>query len=178
MNNERLLSIGARLQNTTNNDGGVCFIRVPADASLPVQELVLIESSSSMETFFQNYFVLQPGESVDMELVQAQADQARKCTTYMCPHVSPLTLQRAAAEGTLQRSLLSEQENNAKLFLYYDEGAALKRREKNTRACQFVQAGGGEEEAIHGDVFLTRISDGKFISLHEEELSTQAWFSK
>ena len=174
MNNQRLLSLGARLQSatTSKDDGGVSFIRVPADISLPAQEWVL-EESSSMESLFQNYFVLQSGESVDMDLVSAQADQARKCTTYMCPHVSPLTLQRAAAEGTLQRTLLSEKETS-KTFLYYDEGAALKRREKNPRACAFVKRNQveEEEEPIHGDVFLARISDGKFISLGEVELST------
>ena len=156
-----------------------------------------------METFFQNYFALQPGESVDIELVQTQADQARQCTTYMCPHVSPLTLQRAAAEGTVQRNLLSTEEekndddddddeddgrnNSNKIFLYYDEGAVLKRRERNERACRFVkkkeqQQEEGEadaEEPIYGDVFLVLYNnDGKPKSLNIAELSTHTWFSE
>eukprot|EP00977_Amphora_coffeiformis_P001705 scaffold336_cov196-Amphora_coffeaeformis.AAC.10 len=197
--------------NKNNNGGnddedpqeGLVFLLLPADETAPVQELVLLSPSSSssssspptqqqsqqkqrLEAFFTNHITLQPGQTIDMAMIQQRADQARTCTTGMCPHVSVSTLQRSAQEGTLQRVAVSHgiphtndddgsssstcttttTTTTTKIYMYYDEGAVFKQpRLPNARAQTFVTAADrhdDDDEVIYGDVFLTRLTQDTY----------------
>lgn len=71
------------------------IILVPADSSLPLQELVVFtQLETHLAEFFQPHFRLKESvETVDKVLIQQQANQVREtgCTSGMCPHVSPAT---------------------------------------------------------------------------------------
>lgn len=166
MNEGRLANMGARLKRSGDDDDElVTFLCVPADAAKSIEELVLVQKEkSNIENFLENYISLQLGESVDLELIQQQANAARQCTTGLCPHVSPLTLQRAAEEGTLQRIKVKHIDNDDDaLYLYYDESANLKRRPPNARA--WTYAANPHEDTLYGDVFVVRIQHRQPVSL-------------
>lgn len=173
---ERLASMeGVAFKDENDNGGGVSFVVIPADTSIPPQELVLLtNSSSNIQTMFEDYFRIQKGETVDMELLQQQANEARTCSTYMCPHVSPSTLKRAAQEGTLQSIRVSGDTDN-NVDMYYDESANLKYRPLNKRANHYVNG----DESIHGDVFLVCMQENQQpSSLTMDALEKQSWFIK
>ena len=194
--NERLASLGVRLISSTNSDATknemgattLVFVKVPPPPCAPepaVQELGVDASSLSRgleEDVFEPYFALQPSESVNMSLIQQQAEEARQCTTYMCPHVSPLTLQRAAEQGTLQHVVVAGIDQDV-IVMYYDESAHFKQRPYNAKASQWIKniekAGNKEqeEEAIYGDVFLVRRVNGQFVSLDICNLEAESWFT-
>jgi hypothetical protein len=164
-----------------NDDDGVSFVLVPADASLPPQELIVVltaQSAAELANVIEPYFGIQQGETVDMKLLQEQANEARKCTTYMCPHVSPLTLQRAAEAGTVQQCTVSSSNNNSgSIYMYWDESANLKQRPVNTRAVEYLQrATQQNDETIHGDVFLARVQEHQPVSLQVNSLMKEPWF--
>lgn len=179
---EQLLSLGARI---VNKDGGSrqkgsTFVLVPADASVSLQTLALDDDKTapSLDAFIESYFPLQAGETVDMDLVQQQADAARHCTTYTCPHVSPVTLQKAAAQGTMQRVTLRHNKEQQQVYMYYDESANLKRRPRNARACQLYSqhytSANNDDEVIYGDVFLADVNGQ---AMDAADLEQQSWFA-
>ena len=180
---ERLLSLGARIANKDGDTGqkGSTFVLVPADPSVSLQTLVLDDDKTAplLDAFIESYFPLQAGETVDMDLVQEQADAARHCTTYACPHVSPVTLQKAAAQGTMQRATLRQNnQHQQQVYMYYDESANLKRRPRNARACQLYSQhytlADNDDEVIYGDVFLADVNGQ---AMEAADLEQQAWFA-
>lgn len=179
--NERVAAMtGVRVKKDGQNDDGVSFVLVPADASLPPQELLVVlpaQSAAELANVIEPYFGIQEGETVDMKLLQEQANEARKCTTYMCPHVSPLTLQRAAEEGTVQQCTVSSSNDNGSIYMYWDESANLKQRPVNTRAVEYLQrATQQNDETIHGDVFLARVQEQQPVSLEVDALMKEPLF--
>lgn len=176
---ERLAALGARIirEDEKNDDiGRLTVVRIPADVSLGLQELVFVESTgilADLEDILQSYFAILPdSETINLDLLKEQANQARVCTTYTCPHVSPATLQRAAEEGTLQRSQVSESEEDDIIYLYWDESAPLKQRPRNVRAMQYANKNCEEEEDVYGDAFLVKVSKqtNQLISLQLRDL--------
>jgi len=144
---------------------GVSFALVPADASLGIRELILTQPRDG-DPFLSSlapYFRLAEGETVDPDILKKEAKAAREagCSTGMCPHVSPLTLRRAAEEGTLERiKIRREEQNGSVVYMYYDESAHLKQRPTNERANQMLLNVCDQEEqiTIYGDIFIARLS--------------------
>jgi hypothetical protein len=128
------------------------------------------ETTDDLETVLGPYFSLQKGETVDMKLLQQQAERDRECSTGMCPHVSPLTLKRAAEEGTIQKVQIGDI-----VFMYYDESANLKQRPINSRANQYARSAKTvDEETIYGDIFLANPNQ----SLRINALRREEWFEE
>ena len=169
---ERLARAGARLQRPDDDDDDDDSTQ-PTTTSLlllppsgPIVTVVLTTtSSSSWDDFFAHYFALQPGEWVDTQRLQAQAEAARQCDdSGLCPHVSPATLQRAAKEGTVQRIQKYNNHNHNSqdlLCLYYDESASFKQRPFNERATQYAREWAQDAvpepvDDIYGDAFLVQ----------------------
>jgi hypothetical protein len=124
-----------------NGDHGVLFVLVPASSSLPLQEITI--DGGDKENYFYNFleknFKLKPGEIVNMDLVQNQANESYQCTSYVCPHASPTTLRIAAEAGTIQRLPINISSSNSSsscsnIYAYFDESANLKGRPINQRA--------------------------------------------
>jgi hypothetical protein len=152
-----------------DSGGGVSFVLIPADTSLPPVQLFLrTPSTNSLQDFLECYFSIQKDETVDMQLLQQQANDARECLTGMCPHVSPLTLKRAAEAGTIQTVAVTDS-----IQMYYDESANLKQRPLNVRAQEYTKG----TETIYGDVFLVCMQESQPSSLTIHALEMKAWFS-
>jgi hypothetical protein len=151
-----------------DNGGGVSFVLIPADTSLPPVQLFLRTPTNSLQDFLECYFSIQKDETVDMQLLQQQANDARECSTGMCPHVSPLTLKRAAEAGTIQTVAMTDS-----IQMYYDESANLKQRPLNVRAQEYAKG----TETIYGDVFLVCLQESQPSSLKLHALEMKAWFS-
>lgn len=176
-----------------DDDDGVLLsiVLVPAAASLPLQELVFTTSSpadakgdSLLLDLLEPYFVLQPGETVDMSLIEKQANAEREagCATGMCPHVSPTTLQRAAEVGTLETIKIrnggggdDDDGNTGSICMYLDESAMFKQRPLNQRAMEYAK-NKYDDESIHGDVFLARMRQNELVSLRIEAMKKEEWF--
>ena len=170
---ERLARAGARLKRPDDDDDdsttqptSLLLLLPPSGPTVTVVLTTASSSSSSLwDDFFTHYFALQPGECVDTQLLQAQAEAARQCeddSSGGCPHVSPATLQRAAAEGTVQR-IQKYNNNNSQdnLCLYYDESASFKQRPFNERATQYAREWAQDAvpepvDDIYGDAFLVQ----------------------
>jgi len=178
MMTERLTTIkGVRVKVSDDIDG-ITFVLVPDDTLLPLQELVLVtcdDTTIPLENVLESYFGLQEGETVDMNLLQQQAEQARDCLTGMCPHVSPLTLKRSAEEGTIQKAIMSDY-----ISMYFDESAPLKRRPLNSRANQYLRAANpkNNDETIYGNVFLACLQEKEPVSLAIDALEKEPWFQE
>jgi hypothetical protein len=151
-----------------DNGGGVSFVLIPADTSLPPVQLFLRTPTNSLQDFLECYFSIQKDETVDMQLLQQQANDARECSTGMCPHVSPLTLKRAAEAGTIQTVAMTDS-----IQMYYDESANLKQRPLNVRAQEYAKG----TETIYGDIFLVCMQESQPSSLTIHALEMKAWFS-
>jgi hypothetical protein len=151
-----------------DNGGGVSFVLIPADTSLPPVQLFLRTPTNSLQDFLECYFSIQKDETVDMQLLQQQANDARECSTGMCPHVSPLTLKRAAEAGTIQTVAMTDS-----IQMYYDESANLKQRPLNVRAQEYAKG----TETIYGDIFLVCLQESQPSSLTIHALEMKAWFS-
>ena len=168
---ERIATIeGVSLNKNGEDGGGVSFVLIPAgDTSLsPLQLFLMTPTNDSLQDFLEGYFRIQNGETIDMDILQQQANDARECSTGMCPHVSPLTLKRAAEEGTIQHVTISES-----IHMYYDESANLKQRPLNVRATRYVEG----NETIHGDIFIVRMQENDPTALTVNELEKESWFS-
>jgi len=63
-----------------------------------------LRDDSFLDELLGPYFELREGESVDMDLLETQAQADYRCTDYVCPHVSPAILKMAAEAGTLQKA--------------------------------------------------------------------------
>lgn len=186
----RLLAMGVRVKKDGERDDntGVSFVWVPASPSLPLQELLYTTDSAHidvlLDTILPPCFRLQPGETVDPLLIQKQADEAREagCSSGLCPHVSPLTLQRAAEEGTLDRMQISTcNDSGCKIYMYLDESANYKQRPVNPRAVHYLEAARQNDaavEVVYGDVFLAArtIRANESVSLGLHALEKEAWF--
>jgi hypothetical protein len=200
---ERLANIDGVIIRNNENKGadGVGFVFIPADddsSSSSSQELLLTlpknNVSSGGDPFLSllaPYFRLRPGETVDPDSIQNDAIAAREagCATGMCPHVSPLTLRRAAEEGTLERVKLFEDKNTSEsgtatttviiIYMYYDDSAHLKQRPINQWATKYSRDK-NDGATIYGDVFLAKMSMSNAelqpIPLDFEALQKEPWF--
>jgi hypothetical protein len=163
-----------------NGDGGLSVVLVPASSSLPLQEITIDggDKENCFNEFLEKNFKLKPGEIVNMDLVQNQANESYQCTSYVCPHVSPTTLRIAAEAGTIQRlpikissSISSSSSSCIKtnvstsrcdIHAYFDESANLKGRPINQRAIANINDNESDndkdsnKDIVHGDVFLVR----------------------
>lgn len=177
---------GISVKKDEGADGtGIPFALVPADASLAIRELVLMQprDGDPFLSILAPYFQLAEGETVDPDLLEREAQAAREagCSTGMCPHVSPLTLRRAAEEGTLERiKIRTEEQNESVVYMYYDESAHLKQRPANERANQMLSKACAREEQItvYGEVFLARLSQQNLepVALALDEIQTWAMY--
>jgi len=164
-----------------NGDGGLSVVLVPASSSLPLQEITIDggDKENCFNEFLEKNFKLKPGEIVNMDLVQNQANESYQCTSYVCPHVSPTTLRIAAEAGTIQRlpikissSISSSSSSCIKtnvstsrcdIHAYFDESANLKGRPINQRAIANINDNESDndkdsnKDIVHGDVFLVRL---------------------
>ena len=139
--------------NKVNGDHGISIVLVPASSSLPLQEITIDggDKENYFNDFLEKNFKLKPGEIVDMDLVQNQANESYQCTSYVCPHVSSATLRIAAEAGTIQRLPINISSSNSNsssscsktdastssrcdIYAYFDESANLKGRPINQRA--------------------------------------------
>lgn len=178
---------------TINQDDGkkeICFLLVPADTSSPLVELVvtvdaIATTSDPFMDLLEPYFQLRPGEAVNLSILEKQAAAEREagCSTGMCPHVSPITLQRAAEAGTLEKvkistSSSSDGSNSNNIYMYLDESANLKERPINPRAIQYAKANNYEDGDIFGDIFLARIGpkNNQAMSLTVQDMEKERWF--
>jgi hypothetical protein len=164
-----------------NGDGGLSVVLVPASSSLPLQEITIDggDKENCFNEFLEKNFKLKPGEIVNMDLVQNQANESYQCTSYVCPHVSPTTLRIAAEAGTIQRLPIKISSSNSSssssciktnvstskcdIHAYFDESANLKGRPINQRAIANINDNESDndkdsnKDIVHGDVFLVRL---------------------
>lgn len=173
----------------SHTDRCVTFLKIPTDPDCPLemisihpdQQSVSVASEDSLQSQLASYTRLQMGEMVDMSLLQQEAYQARDggCAGGMCPHVSPLTLQRSAEEGTLVKAKICDDGSPSQIFLYWDESAHLKQRLRNERAIRYLSTTSSDsEETIHGDAFLVRVhKDGTLEPLKVEHIQMEKWYS-
>ena len=124
-------------------------------------------------------FKLKPGEIVDMDLVQNQANESYQCTSYVCPHVSSATLRIAAEAGTIQRLPINISSSNSNsssscsktdastssrcdIYAYFDESANLKGRPINQRAIANINENESDNDNDNGkgsDVASSTLDD-------------------
>ena len=165
--------------NKVNGDHGISIVLVPASSSLPLQEITIDggDKENYFNDFLEKNFKLKPGEIVDMDLVQNQANESYQCTSYVCPHVSSATLRIAAEAGTIQRLPINISSSNSNsssscsktdastssrcdIYAYFDESANLKGRPINQRAIANIND--NESDNDHGkgsDVASSTLSD-------------------
>ena len=165
-----------------NGDHGISIVLVPASSSLPLQEIT-IDGGGDKENYFNDFleknFKLKPGEIVDMDLVQNQANESYQCTSYVCPHVSSATLRIAAEAGTIQRLPINISSSNSNsssscsktdastssrcdIYAYFDESANLKGRPINQRAIANINENESDNDNDNGkgsDVASSTLDD-------------------
>jgi len=167
------------------------FVLVPADTSSPLVELVATvddtarSASDPFMDLLEPYFQLRPGETVNISLLEKQADAEREagCSTGMCPHVSPITLQRASEAGTLEKVKIgrgsssgSDGGDSNNIYMYLDESANLKERPINSRAIHYAKNIYNDGD-ICGDIFLARIGlNNRPMQLLLHEVEKEPWF--
>ena len=167
--------------NKVNGDHGISIVLVPASSSLPLQEITIDGSDKKnyFNEFLEKNFKLKPGEIVDMDLVQNQANESYQCTSYVCPHVSSATLRIAAEAGTIQRLPINISSSNSNsssscsktdastssrcdIYAYFDESANLKGRPINQRAIANINDNESDNDNDNGkgsDVASSTLDD-------------------
>ena len=167
--------------NKVNGDHGISIVLVPASSSLPLQDITIDggDKENYFNDFLEKNFKLKPGEIVNMDLVQKQANESYQCTSYVCPHVSSATLRIAAEAGTIQRLPINISSSNSNsssscsktdastssrcdIYAYFDESANLKGRPINQRAIANINENESDNDNDNGkgsDVASSTLDD-------------------